>query len=316
MAAATVYAQQPPTTGAQFWSTDPNLDCSSAHALAIQVRLDSGGLGTSCLVSGTFAWLAAGGAWSTSIRATAPATGAIGVVYGFWQDGQRISLDTVSTPGAVPVSSNVINFALNPNQPSELRLLGATGSGPQYGTTQTGFVYSLFFCPDAPTCATLVPQLLFSFEPIKPWSFSVPISWDSAFSSFQPKGILTGWSASGVNDATHKISFAICNQSRAATTFNVRVFDANGALIGQATTPSIPVLSTVGFLLTDLIRTPLPAGILKVAIDGGADLSSVAVFQFDGNSATNLQVSPELPRGSTFTNVASLQDNVGAVQHR
>jgi len=46
----------PPATGAKFWSTDPNLDCSAAHALAIQVQLASGGLGTSCLVSGTFVW--------------------------------------------------------------------------------------------------------------------------------------------------------------------------------------------------------------------------------------------------------------------
>lgn len=300
MATTTLYGL-PPTTGAQYWSTDPNLDCSSAHALAIQVPLASGGMGVSCLVSGTFVWLAAGGAWSTSIRATAPATGAIGVDYGFWKDGQRISLDTISGKGAVPVSSNMVSFALNANQPSEIRLLGATGSGPQYGTTQTGFVYAVFFCPDAATCATLVPQLLFSFAPVKPWSFSVPISWDSSFSSFQPEGILPGWSASGINDATHLISFAICNQSRAATTFTVRVFDSNGAQIGQSTTPSIPVLSTLGFLLTDLIKTQLPAGILKVAIDGGSNLSSVAFFQFDGDSATSLQVAPELPLGSTMT---------------
>ena len=300
---------QPPTTGAQFWSTDPNLDCSSAHALAIQVPLASGGMGVSCLVSGTFVWTAAGGGWSTSIRATAPATGAIGVNYGFWQEGQRISLDTISGNGAAPVSGNLVSFALNANQPSEIRLLGATGGGPQYGTTQTGFVYAVFFCPDAATCATLVPQSLFSFEPLKPWSFSVPISWDSAFSSFQPKGILPGWSASGISDATHLISFAICNQSRAATTFVVRVFDSNGALIGQSTTPSIPVLGTLGFLLTDLIRTPLPAGILKVVIDGESSLSSVAFFQFDGDSATSLQVAPELPAGSNMA-ISAAQESV------
>jgi hypothetical protein len=300
MAAATLYGQQPPTTGAQYWSTDPNLDCSSAHALAIQVPLASGGMGTSCLVSGTFAWLAAGGAWSTSIRATAPASGAIGVNYGFWQDGQRISLDTTSGNGTVPASGNLVSFALNANQPSEIRLLGATSSAPQYGTTQTGFVYAVFFCPDAATCATLVPQLLFSFAPVKPWSLSVPILWDSSYSSFQPKGILPGWSASGISDATHLISFAVCNQSRAAATFIVRVFDSNGSLVGQSTTPSIPVLGTVGLLLTDLIRTPLPAGILKVVIDGGSNVSSVAFFQFDGDSATSLQVAPELPRGSTL----------------
>src|SRR5690349_21849661 len=105
----------PPTTGARFWSTDPNLDCSSGHALAIQVPLASGGLGTSCLVSGTFVWLAAGGSWNSSLRVAAPASGAIGIDYGFWQDGQRVSMDTTSGNGAVPVSSNLVSLVLNAN---------------------------------------------------------------------------------------------------------------------------------------------------------------------------------------------------------
>ena len=287
----------PPTTGAQYWSTDPNLDCSSAHALAIQVPLASGGLGVSCLVSGTFVWMAAGGSWSTSIRVAAPASGAVGINYGFWQDGQRISMDTSPGRGAVPVSTDLLSFALNANQPSEIRLLGASNNAPQYGTTQTGFVYANFFCPDAATCATLVPQLLYSFAPIKPSSLSVPISWDSGFSSFQPPGISPRWSAVGIQDDTHLISFAICNQSRFDTTFNVQVFDGNGSLVGQATTPSIPVLATHGFLLTDVIRTPLPPGILKIAIDAGPNLSSVTFLQFDGDSATSLQVAYDGPGG-------------------
>jgi len=285
----------PPTTGARYWSTDPNLDCSSAHALAIQVPLASGGLGVSCFVSGTFVWLAAGGSWSTAIRVAAPASGGIGVDYGFWQDGQRISLDTTSGNGAGPASRNLVEFALSANQPSEIRLLGAAGSAPRYGTTQTGFVYANFFCPDAATCATVVPQLLYSFAPVKPWSLSVPISWDSGFSSFQPPGILSRWSAAGIQDATHLISFAICNQSRFEATFNIQVFDGNGSLVGQATTPSIPVLATHGFLLTDVIRTPLPAGILKITVDGGSNPSSVSFLQFDGDSATSLQVASDSP---------------------
>ena len=209
----------------------------------------------------------------------------------------RISLDTTSGNGTVPASGNLVSFALNANQPSEVRLLGATSNAPQYGTTQTGFVYALFFCPDAATCATVVPQLLYSFAPIKPWSLSVPISWDYSFSSYQPEGILPGWSASGISDATHLISFAICNQSTVAATFAVRVFDANGTLIGQSTTPSISVAGTQGFLLTDVIQTPLPAGILKVTVDGGSSLSSVTFLQFDGDSATSLQVAPEFAPG-------------------
>jgi hypothetical protein len=203
--------------------------------------------------------------------------------------------------GAVPVSNNLFSLALNANQPSEIRVLGATNNAPQYEKTQTGFVYANFYCPDAATCATLVPQLLYSFAPIKPWSLSVPISWDSGFSSFQPPGILSRWSAvgiaSGSNDATHLISFAICNQSRFDTTFNVQVFDANGSLVGQGTTPLIPVLATHGFLLTDVIRTPLPPGILKIVVDAGSNLSSVTFLQFDGDSATSLQVANDGPGG-------------------
>jgi hypothetical protein len=285
----------PPTTGAKFWSTDPNLDCSATHALAIQVQLASGGLGTSCLVSGTFVWMVAGGAWSSSIRVAAPASGAIAVDYGFWQDGRRISMDATSGNGAPTVSSNLVELVLSANQPSELRLLGATDSAPQYAATQTGFVYANIFCPDAATCANVVPQLVYSFSSIKPWSLAVPIAWDSGFSSFQPPGILSRWSATGVQDSTHQISFAICNQFRVPAVFSVQVFDANGSLIGQAATPSIPVATVQGFVLRDLIPTPLPPGVLKITVDGGPSLSSVAFFQFEGDSATNLQVSYDGP---------------------
>ena len=284
----------PPTTGAKFWSTDPNLDCSAAHALAIQVQLASGGLGTSCLVSGTFVWMAAGGGWNSSIRVAAPASGPIAVDYGFWQDGNRISMDATSGNGAPTVSSNLVELVLNANQPSEILLLGATDKAPQYTATQTGFVYVNIFCPDAATCANVVPQLLYSFAPIKPWSLTVPIAWDSGF-SFQPPGILPRWSATGVQDAAHQISFAICNQFRVPAVFSVQVFDANGSLIGQAATPSIPVATVQGFLLKDLIPTPLPPGVLKITVDGGPSLSPGSVFQFEEDSATNLQVSYDGP---------------------
>ena len=80
-------------------------------------------------------------------------------------------------------------------------------------------------------------------------------------------------------------------------TFNVQVFDGNGSLVGQAMTPSIPVLGTHGFLLTDLIHTPLPPGILKVVVDGGSSPSSVTFLQFDGDSGTSLQVAYDGPGG-------------------
>jgi hypothetical protein len=92
----------PPTTGAQYWSTDPNLDCSAFHALISEIQLASGRKGYACFVSGTFPWLAAGGSWRTSIRIDAPASGAIGMDLGFFQDGQRFSMDVVSGNGLVP----------------------------------------------------------------------------------------------------------------------------------------------------------------------------------------------------------------------
>lgn len=294
LTAVGLYAM-PPTTGAQYWSTDPNLDCSAFHALIAEIPLASGGKGYACFVSGTFAWLAAGGSWSTSIRVNAPASGGIGVDLGFFQDGQRFSMDTISGNSGVPTSSNLVSFALRANQPSEIRLLGASTDAPRYSNTQTGLVYSVFYCPDATTCATVLPQLLYSFAPVKPWSLSVPLAWDSSFSSFQPIGIGPKWSSTGIHDATHFISFAICNQSRVEATFIVRVFDADGSLVGQSTTPSIPVAGTRGFLLTDVIRTPLPAGILKVTVDGGSNPSSVTFLQFDGDSATSLQAAYDSP---------------------
>src|SRR5207344_2844938 len=103
--------------GAQYWSTDPNLNCSAFHALIEEVSLASGGKGYSCTVSGTFVWLAAGGSWNSSIRVDAPASGAIGVDLGFFQDGQRFSMDTISGNASVPTSSNLVSLALNANQP-------------------------------------------------------------------------------------------------------------------------------------------------------------------------------------------------------
>ena len=69
------------------------------------------------------------------------------------------------------------------------KLLGASTDGPQYGRPQTGSVFALFFCPDAGTCATVFPQLVYSSAPFKPWLLSVPIAWDTSFSFLQPSGL-------------------------------------------------------------------------------------------------------------------------------
>src|SRR5689334_17158109 len=82
--AATQLFALPPTDGAQWWSTNANLDCSGIHALIYEVPLPSGERGFACGITGSFIWLAAGGKWTTSIRVAAPDSGAIGVQYVFF----------------------------------------------------------------------------------------------------------------------------------------------------------------------------------------------------------------------------------------
>ena len=226
-------------------------------------------------------------------------SGAVGVDYTFYdQSGNNLSLDTTSPNGAA--SGNEVSFALNPNQPAEVALLGAPSETPTYKTTQTGSVFAEFFCPDALTCELVLPQLLYSFLPIKPWSLSVPIAWLGFLSELQPQGATIQWSAVGVNDSTHFLSLVIYNQSPAsvASIFTVTVYDSSGSLVGQGTTAPIAGANattfeggTQGVLLSSLITTPLPSGVLKITVNGGSNFSSVSVLQFNGDSATSLQVS-------------------------
>jgi hypothetical protein len=248
-------------------------------------------------VSGTFVWLAAGGGWSSAIRVAAPASAAIGVDYTFYDaSGHNLKLDT--TVG----SGNDVNFALSPNQPAEIGLLGATSDAPRYGSTATGSVYAVFYCPDATTCGNVVPQLLYSALPATPWALSVPISWDTE--------LWTQWSAEGIDDGgTHRVSLVIYNEDINATSYTVRVYDSTGSLAGTGTTPLIPPLQplvngsfgeggTYGALLSDVISTRLPAGVFKVLVDGGSKYSAVEVLQFNGLSATALQVGYDSAPGS------------------
>ncbi len=297
-AAATMYGQ-PPTTGAQWWSTDPNLNCTSFHSLVHEISLASGGQGYACGVTGSFIWSAAGGNWRTSIRMSAPASGAVGVQYIFYdQDGKRISVDTIS--GSARAAGDTVGLALNANQSSEVQLLGASSDGPQHGRTQTGSVFALLLCPDAGTCATVVPQLVYSSLPFNPWLLSVPIAWDNSFSFLQPSGLARRWSATGIHSDTDRVSFAIYNQSLTSATYTVRVYDSTGALAGQGVTPPIPggngvdsAGGTRGFLLTDVIGTPIPAGVVKVTIEGAGPISAI-FLQFSGESATSLPATPDV----------------------
>lgn len=303
---------QPPTAGPAYWSATPP-DCSSlAGESPVKIISASGTVGYSCYVSGTFVWLAAGGGWSTAIRVAAPASAAIGVDYSFYgASGDPLKLDSMSGGSAV-VSGNDVNFALSANQPGEINLLGATGGAPEYAATATGTVYAVFYCPDAPTCNNVLPQLLYSALPAAPWSLSVPIAWDTALN--------TTWSAVGVDDgSTHRISLAIYNEDIVPASYRIRVFDSAGNLAASGATPSIPPLQsladgaygeggTYGAMLADLVAERLPSGPFKILIDGASMYSAVEVLQFNGPSATALQVGYDGQQTLTFGDAVRLPE--------
>ncbi len=262
-------------------------DCSSLNETAVSITNPSGTvIGYSCYVSGTFIWFAAGGGWSSKIRAGAPSTAPIGVDYTFYDNnGNNLNVDTTSGSSAT-TSSNEVSFALSANQPSETVMLGATANAPSYGPTSVGSVYAVFYCPDAVTCGNVLPQLVYLQQPTHPWLATVPIAWDDA--------TWTTWSAEGVDDGvTNVVSFVVYNQGNTATSFKVNVYNSTGALVASATTPSVPpftILSdgstseagTYGATLRTLIPNGLPAGIFKVLIDGGTEDCSVLMLQFSG----------------------------------
>lgn len=292
LAAATLTAQ--PTNGPVYWSaTQP--DCSSLGSFfqsPVSITNSAGTVvGYSCRVHGTFVWLAAGGEWGTSIRLAAPASAPVGIVYGFFDtNGNSLNLDTTATGSFSVSSGNDVNFALSANQPMEVDLLGAAGDGPGYPSTATGSVHVWIYCPDATTCGNVLPQLIYSALPTTPWSLTVPITWNDSFSN--------QWSAVGIDDGdAHRVSVVVYNGSTATAPFNLDVYDGSGNLVATGATPALAPLNadtggggTYGVLLSDIIPTPLPAGVFKVLIDGGPNLSAVEVLQVDGASATTLQV--------------------------
>jgi len=301
LAAATLHGQ--PTTGAQYWSATPP-DCSSLQESAVAITNSAGAtIGYSCYMTGTFVWLAAGSSWNSAIRVAAPSSGAIGVDYTFYDpNGNNLSLDTTLGSGGATNSGNDVNFALFPNQASEVDLLGAPGGAPNYSSLMTGSVYAVFFCPDAATCAVVLPRLLYSFLPTKPWLLSVPITWDGS--------IWTQWSAEGIHDGGKRlVSFVIYNEDTVATTYTVRVYDSTGKLAGTGTTPIIPSGGTSGVLLSQVILTPLPSVVFKVLVDGGSRYSAVVVLQFNGDSASSLQVAYDYAPGPTTVTTSALQQN-------
>ncbi len=317
LAAVALHGQtQPPTTGAQYWSTDPNLDCSGGQSQPFNytISLPSGGTGYVCEATGNFIWLAAGGGYVTSIRVAGPASqtgvsasGAIGVDYSFYDlSGNNLSLDTTSPNGAA--SGNDVNFVLSANQPAEVDLLGAPGGAPSYTAQITGSVYVVLYCADAITCGTALPQLIYSAPPTI--SLSVPISWDG--------NQWTQWSTEGVDDGgAHKMSLVIFNipapnaPSTVATIYTVRVYDSTGAQVGIGTTPAIAEYGTYGDLLSNIVKSQLPSGIFKVLIDGGSNYSQVLALQANVRAVATLQVAYDnAPSGSSSVAKAALRPSV------
>jgi len=299
--------------GQVYWSsTQP--DCGQLWMQSYPNPTGGGGTVYSCAVGGTFLWLAAGGAWSTSILVPAPGSNPVGAELWFYDtNGQELTLDTTAGTGTgttvTPTSD--LTFALNPNQPAQINLLGKTGTN--YSNTQTGSVYAEFYCPDATTCANILPQLIYSALPTIPWSLSVPIAWD--VTTQYANGHSTRWSAVGVDDGgSHRVSLAVYNQNIVSSTatptpssFAVRVYDQNGNLAASGTTPPLaPILQddSTGYLITDggtwgallscasgcPITAKLPSGPFEVVVDGGTTPCSLEVLQVNKTSATTLQV--------------------------
>ena len=312
----------------QYWST-VKPDCSSLmnNEQPVKITDSTGGtLGYSCYVSGTFVWLAAGGvdynpaSWATSIRVAAPGSGDIDADYTFYdRNGNPLTLDnTLNNDPTSLAASTEVEIPLFSNQPLELELLGLSSEAPDYTSTAEGSVYATFYCPDAVTCANVLPQLIYSALPTYPWSLSVPVAWDDLVS--------TQWSAEGIDDGGNNVvSLVVYNEDQVAARFGISVYDSDGNLAATGSTPTIPPLQNLGSgnlgqggtyaaLLSDLVSSPLPSGVFKVVIDGGSTVSAVEVLQINGSSATTLQVAFDSAPGAASASTKRLRSSVKSVK--
>lgn len=293
-----VAAYGQPTNGPVFWSTNSALDCSTNSLTEVQFPGPGGATVYACTITGTFVWFAAGGGYTTALRVAAPASAPVGVDYTFYDvSGNNLNVDSNLGSGSAITSGNDVNFALGVNQPSEVDVLGATANAPGYGPTTGGTVYVQLYCPDSLTCYSALPQLIYSAPPTI--SLSVPL----AFDGYE----FTQWSSQGIdNGGSQRISLVIYNQGTVATIYTVRVYDSNGNLVGSGTTPAINGFSSVSgeagtyaALLSSIIPTTLPSGILKVFVDGGANNSSVLLLQTNGRAIAPLQAYYDTGAGLT-----------------
>lgn len=133
-----------------------------------------------CDQYGVFPWFDAGSGWTTVLRVSAPASGAIQVTYNFLEkakDGtiQAPVLDFKQYGDATTTSGSRVVFVLNPNQPSELTLVGRHPDGINPAEAK-GSVTVTISCPDKTTCAAVTPQLIYTVLPATPWYLSAPMS--------------------------------------------------------------------------------------------------------------------------------------------
>ena len=217
------------------------------------------------------------------------------------KDGNTLSVDdTLDNDPTSMASETETEVSLFANQPLEVEVLGNTNDAPDYGNTAEGTVYATFYCPDAATCANVLPQLLYSALPSQPWSLSVPIAWDDLLSN--------QWSAVAIDDGvTNVVGLVIYNEDTSSHSYTIDVFDANGNFVSSGKTPSIPPLQNLGGgsygeggtyaeLLDNLVPS-IPSGPIKVLIDG-SQLSAVEMLQINGTSATTLQVAYDTAPGT------------------
>jgi hypothetical protein len=279
----------------QYWSTNSSLDCGASYSTdgnGTPLKLSNGGY--VCLAVGTLPWYAAGNMWGSSIRVSAPHSAPVAYYLDFYdKDGNAATLDFLYQGDSASSSDVTASSALYADQPLQVDIYGLHSQAPNYGSEADGSVVVTVYCPDLATCQQAQAQLIYSALPSEPWSLSVPVVWDIQTS--------LAWSAVGVDDSKtntdsatkNTVSFAIYNlgitSSDTPYTYTLNVYDASGALSGQAVTPSIPRYGTYAALLSDLVPD-LPSGPFKLQIvSPNSDAwTAFEVLQFHGPSATTL----------------------------
>lgn len=287
-----------------YWSTSSSLNCGSYGTDSNGTPLQIANGGYVCYVYGTLPWYDSGGGWASSIRVSAPPSGAVGYFFDFSDvSGAAATLDFTYEGDSKVYSDTSASQALFANQPLEVDILGLSSQAPAYSVDAKGPVVVLAECPDANTCAQVQAQLIYSALPSQPWSLSAPVVWDWQ-TSF-------AWSAVGVDDSAtntdantkNTVSFVIYNLDTvgmASQTYTLNVYDSTGKLAGSAITKPVPLYGSYADLLRNVISA-LPAGSFKLQVVGTA-YSAFEALQFHGPSATTLVSASEVvPAGSSST---------------